>query len=293
MWDRRKPRPAFTITELLAVVAIIILLVGLLTATLSGVWQEGQKTRSMNNLKQVSLWLRQYSTDNSEQIVPSQFNYVDDPYPGKVRSVANIGDEHTGTWTDILWTVFEVSPFAEVNADGSPVVQSYKYDSPDKDFYDNQSDWDSNPLRSSVRNTRQWEKGGLPKPFGPGAKEVGYAGYFAANNFFNADAASTAYNGWYTTGQIKFPAQSMYLVDSFVGEIIEDELEPYGRDPMGQSSEDTIEVDFRYGGDVCLMLFLDGHIGQQTSWDELCDLEKSGGRNVRVRNLTERKSPCP
>ena len=265
---------------MLVVIGMIVVLVGLLLTALSGVWSQGKMTKAMNNMKQIAQWMRLYSTDNSEFIVPSQFNYSQDPYPGKVRSEVNIGEEHMGTWTDILWTVFEVNPFAKAAG-----AVWYQYDSPDKDLYDSLGGWDGNPLRSSVTNSEGVKEGDLPKPFGKGADEVGYPGYFAANNFFNADKVSedSTYNGWFASGQIRFPSQSMYLVDSFAGETIEDEVKAFGEDPMGQVEDEEIEVDYRYG-EACLMLFLDGHIASQTPWQ---DIEQLKRRRVRVLNLTQ------
>ena len=114
-----------------------------------------------------------------------------------------------------------------------------------------------------------------PKPFGDGAQETGYPGYFAANDFFDSTGED---DRWVTNAQIRFPAQSMYLVDSFVGEVIADEPVPFDdtKDPS------TLEVDFRYG-DMCLMLFLDGHVEAETVWMDLDELSK---RRVRVTELT-------
>ena len=100
----------------------------------------------------------------------------------------------------------------------------------------------------------------------------------------------------------------MYLVDSFAGEVIEDEAEPFqmsivddgggfvpgpggpGGGDQGQEKPPG-EVDFRYS-DLCLMLFLDGHVDPQGRWDGICDLEGPDGRGIRIRNLDERKGPC-
>jgi type II secretory pathway pseudopilin PulG len=280
MSPRAVSRPAFTITELLIVIAVIVVLIGLLTAALAGVMRSAEMTKSMNNLRQIALWMRQYSSDNTEHILPSQFNYSSDPYPGKVRSgnVA-LGPEHMGTWSDILWAVFEVGAFEDQASPGAP---NYRFDSPDQALYDKLGRWDENPFRSAAANARSVEAGTGPRPFGTGAQEAGEAGYFAANQFFNADP-TTPDPGWYTLGQIKLPSQSMYLIDSFAGEVIEDDLDLGG--PFDNTTGSTsLEVDFRYG-DACLMLFLDGHIDQQGPWQDPGDLR---ARNIRIRDLTSR-----
>ena len=74
--------------------------------------------------------------------------------------------------------------------------------------------------------------------------------------------------------QIKRPAQTTYLVDSTHGEII-----PGGtaaNADIGYGSEDNGEpgqVDFRYVGDVALMLMLDGHVESRDKWADWRDLE--------------------
>ena len=54
------------------------------------------------------------------------------------------------------------------------------------------------------------------------------------------------------------------------------------------------EVDFRYTGDTCLMMFLDGHLEQQGIWGTIDELEGDvtdptlSGRGIRIRGLTDR-----
>ena len=153
-----------------------------------------------------------------------------------------------------------------------------------------------NVFRSAAENTANFVPSGgignqpippLPTPFGDGARELGRPGYFAANNFFDANPNHDD-NGWYTTAQIKIPEQSMYLVDSFYGETIEDEPGPFDRQAPPPPDEDdppTIEADFRYSGKTCLMLFLDGHVQPQGIWKNLAELQDS--RQIRVQNLTQ------
>jgi len=299
MSRQARSRMGFTIIELLIVIAVIVVLIGLLVPALSGVWRSAEMTKSMNNLRQIALWMRQYSSENSEYILPSRFDYTypgcDDCYKGKVCSVAvSEGQLNQGTWADILWTVNEVFSLAEVTSDpnnpqsvyldnGDP-VSAYRFNAPDQALYGFLPAADiSNPLRSSVSNLRAVSGGTGPTPFGSGAQEEALPGFFAANNFFDSRDPADGGNGWYTTGQIKFPDQSVYLIDSFAGEVIEDNLDLGG--PFDNTTGSTsLEVDFRYG-DLCLILFLDGHVGQQGPWQEPGDLE---GRSVRVHDLTSR-----
>jgi prepilin-type N-terminal cleavage/methylation domain-containing protein len=301
------PGRGFTITELLVVIAVIVVLLGLLFPALAGIRRSGLMAKSMSNMRQVGVWMGLYSTDNRDFIVPSQFNYRSNSYPGKVRSVIMqqplIGREHAGTWADILWTVFEIGVFPDARAprpDG--IGHDYKYDSPDGVLYRHLSGTKIvNPLRSAAPNSRSTHKSpnNLPRPYGPGASEAGLAGYFAANNFFNADP--DAYDrclqdplpaNWYTNGQIKLPERSMYLVDSFAGEIIQPRPWAYQMadpdDPCGLGYDKPPgDVDFRYS-DACLMLFLDAHVEPVGQFDEICDLEGPRGRGIRIRELTRR-----
>jgi len=301
----------FTITEILVVIGVIVVLLGLLVPALAGIRRSGLMAKSMANMRQVGTWMRLYSQDNRDFIVPSRFNYRDDGYHGKVRSVitssGNIGQKHMGTWADILWTVFEIGVFPDATG---PLGHDYRYDSPDKRLYEHGPvEVAVNPLRSAAVNSRNTHHSphNLPTPYGCGASEAGLPGFFAANNYFNADRDATHpctgsaldNANWYTNGQIRSPERSMYLVDSFAGETIEPETAPYqvARSGFGGQggSKPPYEVDFRYSGQ-CLMLFLDSHVEPVGEWDEICDLEGRGGRGIRIRALTARTLPdgvCP
>jgi type II secretory pathway pseudopilin PulG len=267
--------------ELLVVVGIIGVLIAFLFPALASVLRSGRMTSSLNNLRQISTMMELYSRDNREAIVPSQFDYSGPQFTfkGKVRSgVPVTGDPHQGTWADILWTV------SELGADVPDAA--YRYDSPDADFYDTNPDWDANPFRSTQRNTRAVEAGSGPFPYGSGAMEVGDPGYVAANDFFNARPDASAdpagLGTWYAAGQIKAPTRSMYLVDSFAGEVIDPD-DPAAWDVAGG----TEQVDFRHN-ELALMLFLDGHTQQEAIWTDQANLES---RQIRLRNLTTLGGP--
>lgn len=268
-------RRAFTLTEILVVLAMIAILLSLLLPALAGVRSSGLMAKSMSNLNQIGRWMRLYAQDNREAIVPSEFDYSNDSYPGKVRSVitAGVGQVSQGSWADILWTIFEPGVFPESLA---PLGHDYRYDSPDVRLYDMLGNDVQNPMRSAAANTRNFDSNptSLPTPFGGGAHELGRPGYFAANQYFDATGGN-----WYVTGQIRQPERSMYLVDSVAGEVIEDDLLPYDLDGTGP------EVDFRYVGSVCLMLFLDGHVDPVARFQDLPELSS---RQIRVQDLDKR-----
>ncbi|MCH7796989.1 MAG: type II secretion system protein [Planctomycetes bacterium] len=342
-------RRGFSMTELLAVIAVIGALLGLLFPVISGFRKSGQMTKSMAHMRQVAGWLSLYAGDNRDFVVPSQFDYAPQPgdpprYSGKVRSEIGdqserLGRQFAGTWADIIWTEFKLGVFPEATAPWPEGFgHDYRYDSPDGLFYGQKKyavnpglsiDID-NPLRSAATNTRdtfsrqELGRQELATPYGAGAGERGLPGYFAANNFFNADdnavdlsedtpvwadREDTKQGRWYAHGQIRAPDRSMYLVDSFAGEVIQPWPQRYklpilrtGDDPViddpNLSIAPEIRVDFRYS-ELCLMLFLDGHSEAQAKWRTIEDLEgwateqdfqdsRRRSRGIRIRNLDRR-----
>jgi len=148
-----RPRPGFTITELLVVIALIIVLLSLLAPALAGVWSTGKMTVSMSRMRQIALWMTEYSSDNRERVLPAAFDYRDVKYPGKARSSPNpqMGEAHYGAWADILATVFQVpgNPDAAVEFDND-----YRFDSVDQPLYDLVGrDSIGSPFRSAAPNT--------------------------------------------------------------------------------------------------------------------------------------------
>ena len=300
-------RRGFSLTEVLVVIGVLVVIMGLLFPALGAFRRSGLMTKSMSNMRQVGTWMHLYSSENRDFVVPSQFNYnmttscqENTGYKGKVRSVIQqqpeIGDHHRGTWADILWTVNELGRFPELEPEWPDGLGfDYAFDSPDTQFYrwmaNNVGTEFENALRSAAPNTRYTHKSphNLPTPYGAGASEAGLQGYFAANNFFNADCVSPTYNGWFTRGQIRAPERSMYLIDSFAGEVIEDAPEPF-RIVTPPPFDETQHVDFRYSR-VCLMLFLDSHIETHDRWEKIDDIEGPKSRGIRIRQLTNRSPP--
>ncbi len=297
----RYRRRGFSLTELLVVLALIVVLLGLLFPALAGIRSTGLMTTSMSNLRQIGTWMRMYSADNREFIVPSRFDYSNNTYKGKVRAPLDkdgspidpvVGNRHQGTWSDILWTVFEGGVFPDAVNDPN-IGHNYRYDSPDGALYESKFLVVDipNPLRSAVEIKTYPDQSGPTSPcnLGPWDAAVGHPGFFAANNFFDAAAPGPNGPGWVITGQIKSPERSMYLVDSLIGETIDPLDPPFdsgGPDTNNNGRADCLEVDFRYPGDVCLMLFLDGHAQTMAEFDDLDELEIK--RQIRVRNLDQR-----
>jgi prepilin-type N-terminal cleavage/methylation domain-containing protein len=307
----RQIRPrAFTTVELLVVIAIVGILLAFLFPALLGVRRSALKTKSMNNMRQINLWMNLYSEDNLGIVLPSTFDNRGMPYPGLTRSIPeyhagltlSMGEEHHGTWSDILWTENELGFTAEFIAvqdvASSDLEHSYVYDSPDTSIYREFDGEIENVLRSHATNATnsQGELVGeeyLPRPFGTGAREKGYAGYFAANDIFNTDAASPAPFPlcYANNSQIRVPDRMMYLIDSKAGEIIQPLCYAYLNPPSGSSADGDVqavnladgvytgEVDFRYGN-TALSMLMDGHIESVGNFASMEELENDRGIHV-------------
>ncbi|MCA9297028.1 MAG: hypothetical protein KC983_10935, partial [Phycisphaerales bacterium] len=264
-----------------------------------GVRASAVRTASMSNMKQTYLYVQQYATANRETIVASQFNYQNNPVKGKVRNVSSLAPQwqNRGTWADIIWTDFELGKWEPATA---TIGHNYSQVAPDQALYDlleDDADAVKNILRSDGDNTRIVDGGTGALPYGTGAVARNQPGYFAANNFFNADEADPEYNGVFTFGQITQPERSLYLVDSYAGEIIQDDPAPWDNsafmgsgDSVSIAGESPVQVDFRYN-ELALILFLDGHSEALAPWRDLDELEKI--RKVRVRYLDRRPGYQP
>lgn len=292
MYARTGKHLGFTITELLVVVGLIAVLMAILLPALARVRQTGEMTYSINNMKQIAEFMRMYSSENREFVVPAQFDYSASAanYPVKVRSDSGLNElQYKGTWTDILWTVFEVSTLPMVDKAGAPTpMAAYAFDSPDQALYElpdiGEPESVVNPFRARKHNTREVKDGSGAVPFGTGAQETHLPGFFAANDFFRVTGAgggATPGGNWVTNGQIKAADRSMYLVDSYAGEVISPTTLPWTSDDNDGDNKPDWEVDFRYS-DSCLMLFMDGHIAAQDPWTSLENLESK--RRIRITN---------
>jgi len=289
-------RRGLTLTEIMAVIGIIVVLLAILLPGLSTVRRTGEQAASESNVRQIHMYMTGYSTDNREFIPPSSFDYREANYPGNVRENSPrsaspnmgpveggnfpVGDfQFVGSWADILWSYSDQGVILDVTVPGNFSTQyNYRYDSPDRFVYDSIPGYDT-VFRSKAVNTRAVGGNGAT-PFGTGTlgTEKGQPGYFAANDFFRVDAGS---NNWYSTAQIRFPTLSIYLVDSYAGESIAPNERGWG-DP----TESILpQVDFRYIGDTAIFMTMDGGIKTEPVFYGLEEVEE---RNYRIHDLDKR-----
>ena len=291
-----RPRRGLTIVEIMAVIGVIVLLVGILLPALNVASGNARWAKSQNNMRQIYQLMREYTTDNRETIVPAAFDYRDSGYVGKVRSSQPPGalpglstefgqSTNCGTWTDVLFTYgkFQAPPVSDdVNTSG----WNYRYDSPDRIYYENDGAGYDSIFRSAVQMGRT-PGGTEATPFGDGAQssETSHPGYFAANMLFDARPGSeNLYGDWRSSAEVRRPANTVYLVDSTFGETIDPTPEGFGSPQDEDPGLITPgQVDFRYPGRTTLMLYLDGHVGTETEWEQFSDLREI--RNIQVDSL--------
>ncbi len=334
-------RSGFTLVEVIVVIAIITLLIALLLPALGIAKANSQWAASQNNMRQIAALMQGYTTDNRDRILPSEFdNRVPVPPPvlpffaGPMRKLAPtappLGPSRVGTWADILWTTGGMGSFVMTDQDGNPLPYNYQYDSPDRLVYEVHSGYSKNILRSTVPMKKPFAAGIDPPvdeatPWGIGASslERDHPGYFAANNFFSASpwigtgglglAEPGQLPRYYPSSQIRNPASAVYLVDSRAGEVINPLAVPWQGTPTpvapGEAVIDLCEVDFRYPGDSCLFLCLDGHVQTEVRWNTIEELQ--GGfftapanppapgpndpdpRGLKISNLDRSDNPPP
>ena len=70
-----KARQAFTLVELLVVIAIIAILAALLLPALSAAKAKAQRIACVNNLKQINLMFQMYTDDNQDRF-PAHRNQI-------------------------------------------------------------------------------------------------------------------------------------------------------------------------------------------------------------------------
>jgi hypothetical protein len=298
-------------------------LIGILLPTLSAARGNALRAGSMANMKQTFMLIQSYAQTNRETVVPSVFDHSAATVKGKVRGeVPPVGKQYKGTWADILWTDAGYGPVA-TNSD-DPTEYQYRVDNPDDFLYERMPDYERTPFRSKAQLkiptndsqiTISMDSDIVANDFGGNAILSGVPGQFAGNNFFDARSAAkraltnhkfdSLKGPYFTFGEIVRPEISAYLIDSFLGETI-DPVQTTQVGPFNATDATQNQIAFRYPGDTCLMLLLDGHVQTETSWANFFELEGASndrnddgtpkdttgggdpGRGVRFRHLDMR-----
>ena len=111
VFGRRASSRAFTIVELLTVMAVIAILSAILLPVLGGVLRSGEQAESLNRMRQIGQWMQLYAQDSNDVVLPSRFDYRGQRFAGKAASLPNSRftefnvepSAGRGTWADILW----------------------------------------------------------------------------------------------------------------------------------------------------------------------------------------------
>ena len=82
----RLARRGLTLTEIMAVIGIIAVLLAILLPGLATIRKAGEQATSESAIRQLFTYIKSYATDNREFVVPSSFDYREANYPGKVRT---------------------------------------------------------------------------------------------------------------------------------------------------------------------------------------------------------------
>ena len=94
--DRPEPTTAFTLVELLVVVAVIAILAGLLLPSLGKAKQAGAAAARSSNLRQLQLASLSYAQDHRDELPPNSFTFI-------------VGDTNTPALTNLSWAPGDVS----------------------------------------------------------------------------------------------------------------------------------------------------------------------------------------
>ena len=111
---RTLPRRAFTLMELLIVVAIIALLIGIFAVSLRGVRAAASRTKSLGALRQMATGYNMYSQDNNGRLLPG---YIDITLMAATEPFENLGvslpSGESLTDVDMQSYVWRLAPYVD------------------------------------------------------------------------------------------------------------------------------------------------------------------------------------
>jgi prepilin-type N-terminal cleavage/methylation domain-containing protein/prepilin-type processing-associated H-X9-DG protein len=99
-------RGAFTLVELLIVIAVVAVLAALILPALAGAKAKAGIIGCLNNMRQISLATRLYADENSDEMPRSQHSAFAHGQPTWGRAIANQLGASGPTWTNLLKGVY-------------------------------------------------------------------------------------------------------------------------------------------------------------------------------------------
>ncbi len=132
-----KNEPAFTLLELLVVIAIIAILAALLLPALSKVKARAQRTACLNNLRQVALGIHLYTVDNDDTL-PGIIVTNGMPWPFRWRFFKELTKRYDGlsgpsSPQDKLFAC-PADTFYYLNESSTPLIRASMHDDPWADY---------------------------------------------------------------------------------------------------------------------------------------------------------------
>ena len=130
-------RKAFTLIEMLVVIAIIAILAGLLMPALTRARKEARKTHCLNNQHQVGIYLGMYATDHRGRYPSVSFPHPDGRAYDSSLSIAQLWPDYADnqelfhcrmTKHEVSLTTVDVFDLNDVDLDNNPETTEYRFE---------------------------------------------------------------------------------------------------------------------------------------------------------------------
>ncbi|MBC2595574.1 prepilin-type N-terminal cleavage/methylation domain-containing protein [Ruficoccus amylovorans] len=141
---QKSPRPAFTLIELLTVIAIIGVLAAILIPVIGSVRERMNDSRCVSNLRQIYGYCLAYAADNGQKLPTVNHTFYNDLWPYAYPEESNPVISGPGFPDDLKGTVFECYAMSE--SEGAANMRSYGINSYLRPFYlEHQEEDDQDP----------------------------------------------------------------------------------------------------------------------------------------------------